>query len=192
MKDLIAHTVTGQAHGPNWAKWLGHLQDRPEIIGMELGTWIGESAEWMLDNICTHPTARYFCVDTFAGSAEHHAIKADCSTLYDQAKARLDRFGNRVQLIRGESHRALRAWTFLLDFIYIDAAHDSMNVLRDAVLAFEVLKPGGIVIFDDYEWVVFPDPVDCPKLAIDSFLACYSKQLEVIQRYGWQVCVKKK
>ena len=35
------------------------------------------------------------------------------------------------------------------------------------------------------------DPVLCPKLAIDSFLACYRDRLEVIDR-GIQVWVRKR
>ena len=36
------------------------------------------------------------------------------------------------------------------DLIYIDASHYAPDVLSDAVLAFKLLKPGGILIFDDY------------------------------------------
>jgi predicted O-methyltransferase YrrM len=178
----------GKAHGDNWLKWLGHLKDTP-AVGLELGTWKGESAEWMVENIFTHPRSRYFCVDTFEGSDEHRLAGIDCSGIEAEARTRLAKFEN-VTIHRNRSDRFLRDCFGRPDFIYVDAAHNAMDVLRDSVLAFDLLKPGGIFLWDDYEWKVYPDPVDCPKLAIDSFLACYARRLEVIG-LGWQMCVRK-
>ena len=39
------------------------------------------------------------------------------------------------------------------DIIYIDGSHAVNDVLEDAVLSFRLLKPEGILIFDDYRWV---------------------------------------
>lgn len=188
MKKNIHWTSENEkAHGANWRQWLGHLKDTP-ATGLELGTWMGESAEWMLTNIFTHPDSVYICVDTFAGSEEHKLAGIDCSTMEADTRERLEPFGDRVVVTRALSHQ--HGWTSRLDFVYVDAAHDSMNVLRDAVFHFEQLKPGGIMIFDDYEWTVMPHSVDCPKPAIDAFLMCYGKRLEVIG-LGWQVAIRK-
>ena len=64
------------------------------------------------------------------------------------------------------------------------------NVLDDAVLAFKLLKQGGIMIFDDYEWNVHQDILMMPKLAIDAFLAIYQRQYELLHK-GYQVIIKK-
>lgn len=176
-----------KAHGANWREWLGHLKDTP-ATGLELGVWLGESAEWMLDNIFTHPNSCYIGVDTFEGSVEHHLAGIDCSTIYADAQERLARFGKRCTLTKAMSHH--HGWTTPLDFVYVDAAHDAMNVLRDAVLHFEYLKVGGVMVFDDYAWEVMPLPIDRPQQAIDAFVACYARKLEVIGM-GWQLAVKK-
>lgn len=176
-----------KAHGHNWREWLGHLKDTP-AQALELGTWMGESAEWALQNIFTHPDARYTCVDTFEGSAEHHLAGIDCSLIESDARERLAPFGNRVVITKAYSNK--HGWTGQYDFIYVDAAHDAMNVLRDAVLHFERLKVGGIMIFDDYEWKVYPDEIDRPKLAVDAFLSCYARKMEIIG-LGWQMALKK-
>lgn len=180
-----------KAHGDNWREWLGHLKDTP-AYGLELGTWMGESAEWALANIFTHPNAHYVCVDTFEGSAEHHLAGIDCSTIEADAKERLAPFGDRVQIRKGYSNLVLRTYdpVPILDFVYVDAAHDSFNVLRDAMLAFDLLKVGGVMIFDDYEWKVYPDEIDRPKIAVDAFLACCARKVEIIGM-GWQMAVKK-
>lgn len=176
-----------KAHGANWRNWLGHLKDKP-AVGLELGVWMGESAEFMLSNIFTHPDSLYVGVDTFEGSAEHHLAGIDCSGIYDDAKERLARFGKRSQLIKAFSHK--HGWTVPLDMLYVDAAHDAQNVLRDSVLHFEFLKVGGIIIWDDYEWQVMPHPIDRPKIAIDAFVECYGRKLEIIGK-GWQLAARK-
>ena len=70
------------------------------------------------------------------------------------------------------------------DIIYIDGNHDSEYVLEDAVLSFRKLKKGGIMIFDDYGW-------DETKLGIDSFLSCYSKNINMIGMSNLQIFIKK-
>lgn len=184
-----------KAHGVWWYKWLGHLKTVEGAQGLELGSWQGESAEWFLDHILVRTDQRLTCVDTFEGSDEHKIAGIDCASHYDQTVERLSRFPGRVRIHKKYSdaflidqYRATDKSQF--DFVYVDAAHDAMNVLRDSVLAFDLLKVGGIMIWDDYEWKVMEQEIDCPKLAVDSFLGCYSRRVEVIGM-GWQVAVRK-
>jgi predicted O-methyltransferase YrrM len=178
------------AHGKNWRAWLGDIAGQPDIAGLEIGTYKGESAEWMLTNIFTDPSSRYVCVDHFEGSVEHHIGGMDCGPLEGMARARLAPFRN-VDVHRAKSAAFLRSLSGeQFEFIYVDAAHDAANVLRDAVLAWDLLMLGGVMVFDDYEWNVMPTEVECPKLAIDAFLECYVQQIEVLAK-GWQVAVRK-
>lgn len=182
-----------KTHGPNWIKWLAHLVGKPGIHGLELGTWKGESAEWMLTNVFTAEDSAYFCVDTFEGSDEHRKLGMDCTTLEEQTRARLARFDGRVDVVKDQSHLAMKSMELCgmpFDFIYVDAAHDAMNVLRDSVLAFELLRPGGTMIWDDYAWTSMEHRLDRPKMGIDAFLGCYTRRLDVIAT-GWQVCARK-
>lgn len=188
--ENIWRSECGKAHGPDWLKWLAHLRGEP-AIGLELGTWKGESAEWMCENIFTALGARYFCVDTFEGSVEHHVGNIDCATLEAEATERLARFRPVAKIIKGRSDLVLRQWQGQpFDFVYVDASHDSPNVLRDSVLAWDLLKIGGVLVWDDYEWTVMLDPLDCPRTAIDAFLTVHSRGLEVLGK-GWQVAVRK-
>ncbi len=180
-----------KAHGANWRAWLGHLKDTP-AHGLELGSWLGESAEWMLQNIFTHTHACYVCVDTFKGSEEHHLAGIDVGQIENDCRRRLAPFDDRVVIHVSESHSFLLSCGGIprFDFVYVDAAHDAMNVLRDAVLAFELLAVGGVMIFDDYTWNVMPAQIDCPKMAIDSFVSCYGRQIEVIGM-SYQLALRK-
>jgi predicted O-methyltransferase YrrM len=197
IKNMEFKTETAKAHGGNWMKWLGHLAGKPNVKGMEIGTFKGESAEFMLEFIFNHPTSEYVCVDPFTGNVEHAVGNVDCSTLESESREKLSRF-NQCRIIKGYSSDVISGMLSpggergTYDFIYVDGGHDAMNVLRDSVLSFDLLKPGGILIWDDYLWDVFPNPIDCPKMAIDTFLACYSKHYKMIQSGTWQVCVEKK
>lgn len=180
-----------KAHGENWRSWLGHLKGQP-AQGLELGTWMGESAEWMLENIFTARDSTYCCVDTFEGSEEHRLAGIDCSGLERMTRNRLARFALRAMIFKARTDYALK-YMFRddrFDFIYVDAAHDAMNVLRDSVLAFELLKTGGTILWDDFTWGAMPEELDRPKMAIEAFLGCYARQLEVIGM-GYQVAARR-
>lgn len=77
-----------------------------------------------------------------------------------------------------------------LDFAYCDGQHDAKSVLRDSVILWDMLKVGGILIWDDYFLGLKPDPLDRPAPAIDAFLNLYKRQMEVIFK-GGQVVAKK-
>jgi len=185
--SITQHNVA-TVHGPHFLQWIGHLKGTP-ASGMELGTLLGESAEWMLKNIFTHPDSSYLCVDTFGGSVEHGGTESDWAELEASTRAKLSAYPQAV-VCKNRSADWMKICPEGLDFIFIDAAHDSLNVLRDSVLAFDLLKVGGTLCWDDYGWNVMPDPLDCPKVAIDSFLNIYSRQIEVLGK-GWLVAAKK-
>lgn len=179
---------TDQGHGDKWEKWLGHIKGKP-ARGLEIGTFRGESAEVMLTRIFTNPDSHYFCIDPFTGSPEHALNKIDCSTCEADTRKRLEQFKN-VTIIKGRSENVVREMTQPMDFVYVDGHHSAMNVLRDAVLAFDLLKIGGIIVFDDFTWRGMPDPVDCPALAIHAFMQCYKKQVQPVG-VDSQVCLRK-
>jgi predicted O-methyltransferase YrrM len=63
--------------------------------------------------------------------------------------------GRYIALIRGLSADVLPELMVegrRFDFIYIDGSHVAPDVLLDAAMSFALLKPGGILAFDDYDW----------------------------------------
>lgn len=196
MNQLESHlTEHHKAHGENWAKWLAPFIGKPDVVGIELGTWLGESALWWMENVLTGPNATLHCVDTFKGSAEHALAGIDCTQNSNTAHERLARFGERVKIWTETTDSFLRresaAGRIQPSFIYVDADHSAMGTLRDSVLGFDMLEVGGVMIWDDYRWEVMRDEIDRPKLAIDSFLACYARRFEVISLGGWQCAARK-
>jgi hypothetical protein len=54
----------------------------------------------------------------------------------------------------------------LFDFIYIDGSHLRGDVLTDAVLSWQLLGRGGVMVLDDYEWDRYRDNMAChPKVS---------------------------
>jgi predicted O-methyltransferase YrrM len=179
---------TDEGHGDKWERWLSHLKGTP-AIGLEVGTFRGESAEVMASRVFTHPKSQYFCCDPFTGSPEHQMNHIDCSGCEADTHARLDKFKN-VTILKGYSEKVLRELKQELDFIYIDGLHTSQAVMRDAVLGFELLKKGGVMIFDDLTWAGMADPLECPRLGIENFVQAYAKQIQVFGRDS-QLALKK-
>jgi len=178
---------TDEVHGPKWEQWLAHLKGKP-AVGLEIGTCRGESAESMCTRVFTDPKSLYYCVDTFEGSPEYDkAIKF--SEVETAARERLKGF-KQVAILKGTSAEVLKKFKTPLDSVYIDGGHDSLNVIRDSVMAFDLLKVGGVMIWDDYGWTLMPNEIDRPKFAIDFFLKTYAKHLNVIHK-AWQVAAVK-
>ncbi len=180
-----------KAHGANWSKWLAPFSGTKHQ-GIELGAWLAESTEWFMEHVVTHPEAKLFTVDHFQGSAEHSLAGINCEPNERTARERLARFEDRVAICKGDTAQVLRTLQrHSLSWAYIDADHSAMGTLRDSVLVFDAIVPGGVIIWDDYQWEVMEAPVDRPKMGIDAFLACYARRIEVLSFGGWQVAVRK-
>lgn len=188
-------TVEWGGAGGHWDEILEEFKGR-EVSALEVGTFQGKSAIWFLDNILTHPSATLTCVDTFEGLYRYSDAKNGYSddyeiSLLELCKSNLKEYPN-VKIVQGKSRDVLCKLDEKYDFIYIDGDHRASYVLEDAVLAFRLLKFGGIMIFDDYLWQdpKYPKPEDAPKLGIDCFLKAFKgRYVDVFQ--GWQYSIRK-
>lgn len=173
---------------PVWQQALGEFKGKPNVHYLEIGSYEGRSAVWMLENILTAPTARLTAIDVFDGPYKEKYVANINQT--DAAE--------KVTTITDLSQFAMRKLPLAsYDIIYIDGSHAKQDVLEDAVLSWRLLKDGGILIFDDYRWAgsfglaAIDDPTDFPKTAIDAFMQCFGDQLDVIHN-SYQILVRKK
>jgi predicted O-methyltransferase YrrM len=169
---------------PVWQQVLAPLKGKPNVHYLEIGTYEGRSAIWVLENILTHPTARMTGIDVFPPGVKERYL----------ANVKLSGHPEKVTTIAGFSQEEVRKLPpSSFDLIYVDGSHAADDVLADAVEAWEVLKPGGILIFDDYAWLGYGSvlPVELrPKLAIDAFLSSHRYSAEVLHQ-EYQVIVRK-
>lgn len=173
--------------GPNW--FFGYAEDAfrrhllplagTPIQVLQIGAYLGDASEWLLTNVLTEPGSWLVDVDTWEGSNEaaHEAINfMEVQAFYDERMKNYHRVGRYV----GTSDNYFGQHPPPFDFIYIDGAHTSEQVLRDAVNADRFLNVGGMIAFDDYCWS--DGSGNIPRPAIDAFLTCYGHRYEVLEQ----------
>jgi Methyltransferase domain len=180
-------------HFPTWASLLARYRDLPARV-IEVGSWEGRSALFFMNYL---PQSQLVCIDTFEGSEEHRAhpeaFANDLPEIERRFDANLALFADRIEKRKAPSAVALAEFGIdgrRFDIAYIDGSHCSADVYSDGVLTWPMLVPGGIMIFDDYEWEYMPEPRSNPKLGIDSFLRAFEGQYRIIHK-GFQVAIEK-
>jgi len=128
------------------------------------------------------------CVDTFEGGEEHAELDlTDLLKTFNSNVAEAKGTDQAVEVIAKTSWEALSELVYLdftFDFIYVDGNHQTPEVLLDACLAFKLLEPEGVMLFDDYAGGAGVGA------AVDAFLKAYSGQLKVIVK-NYQLAVQK-
>jgi SAM-dependent methyltransferase len=156
---------------PSWVEVFVHY-GKPERV-LEIGSFEGRSTCWLLERT----KARMTCVDTWEGSDEHTVSHKE--GLFERFRENIEPWKDRVTIMRGESGVMLRQIPCeeQYDFIYIDGSHRARDVLEDAVLAWRLLKPSGVLIFDDFNWTFNDDKdltsLNCPRPGISAFCTVF-------------------
>jgi predicted O-methyltransferase YrrM len=75
------------------------------------------------------------------------------------------------------------------DVVYLDRSHRAADVYADACLAWSMIRPGGVLLFDDYTWLGTPDEMDRPKIGIGAFLQSAAGSFRELDR-GLQVLIE--
>jgi len=187
----------------DWENHLKEIKGNPGIQALEIGTYEGFSAIWQLENILTDSTSTITCIDIFN--------EKEIEDRFDQ-NIEATGVSYKVKKLKGSSEKMLRGLSLQeYDYVHIDGSHLAKWVLSDAVLSWDLIKPGGLIIFDDYNYMPKPPQEYNPtgidfldeyfwkrkirekwsKPAIDAFLKIYGPYLEVIFK-KYQVVVRKK
>ena len=168
---------------------------------LEVGSFEGYSTCWMIENTRVESI---ICIDTWQGGAEHNSL--DMSSVEARFDHNIsiagDKVAREVALMKNQGHSLQRLAELIaqggsgqFDCIYIDGSHRPADVLADAVLSFDLLRPGGCIIFDDYCWsdVATGDGINsAPKIGIDAFTTCFFNELAFVKvPLGQLMCLKK-
>lgn len=175
-EDYVSHWI------PIWEQHFGGLRGQPGLRILEIGSFEGRSAVWFLENLLTADDASIVCLDPFYADGTEE--------LFD---ANIERTGSAAKVTK----RKQRSDEYLaslpddaFDLIYIDGGHDAQTVLFDAIFSWPLLKRGGLVLFDDYEWEPQRPAHDRPQISIDVFMAIVSGEFELLHE-GYQLIGRK-
>lgn len=130
--------------------WLIKLtKDIPYGIFVEIGTDRGASADAILSN---NPTCFLYCIDPYESYIDYedqiNQVTGD-DLYYSVYRTLIDKFGDRVKIIRKFSDNAIDDIPNNIDFLYIDGNHRCDYVYNDIKWYYPKLKMHGIMLLDD-------------------------------------------
>jgi len=169
------------------------IDEQQKLQIVEIGVYEGASSCFWSDFYLNNPDSRLISIDPFTGSEEHLKEPEKypgLSKLEVTARENIAKSDNagKVEIIKGYSHLIYPHLFYRygedpwIDVLYIDGAHDSISVARDITLYVPMVKPGGVVFFDDY---AHPDV----KRAVDMSLNAFA-EFELAMFTGWQLVGK--
>jgi predicted O-methyltransferase YrrM len=167
--DWFTHNI------PNFEKCMETIPEKKKFL--EIGSYEGMSACWLLANGLDEG-GRITCIDPFYnGMRSVFELNVREATKKNQI----------VSIMQMTSYQALaeligRKQTY--DFIYVDGVHSPLGVLTDASMSWGLLKQGGVMLFDDYQY-----PLEPTKVGIDAFLNSFDGYELIIDNY--QLAVRK-
>ena len=189
LAEKLPNWFLGNKTQDDFNRLLDEFRGKPNLKFLEIGSFCGNSAAWTIENILTDKTSKLTCVDPWNGNIVHEAFDfSDVEAAFDQ---QLEPFKD--QLVKQKAYSdewLMKNRSKQYDFIYIDGDHMPQAFLMDALLSWELLKPGGIMAIDDYAWTHPRGSQYNPGPAIEMFVSMYSEHLTVIEK-GWQVWVRK-
>jgi predicted O-methyltransferase YrrM len=176
---------------PTWEWIFAQLHDpsKPFRI-LEIGVFEGRSTCWLLNNHCKQENDELTVIDTFEGGVENKEL--NLSTLKEVFERNISSCDSKclVNVRQGFSIHELSKLIALkgdhpgYDFIFVDGSHQAPDVLSDCILAFELLKKGGVMVCDDYLWSMerqgAEDPINSPKIAIDAFTNIFRRKIRIL------------
>ncbi|MCD6304786.1 MAG: CapA family protein [Deltaproteobacteria bacterium] len=167
--DLGGEDENWFSHAAVFQELLADYKGVPDVSFLELGSWKGRSALWLVENILTGAGSKIFCVDVWDVRQWNPDAKETIKLLnnkkrmselkveqvYDIFMANTAHLRDKIIPIRMRTTEALHQFYrkgMQFHFIYIDADHSEEAVFSDFSLSLACLKPGGIIFLDDLSW----------------------------------------
>jgi len=151
-----------QTHSDDWDALRKLLVSKKPKTVVEVGTWAGATTLLFAEF-----AERIYCVDHWMGAKTDRL--GEIGRFYGSevvfgtfCRNMGERLFKQVIPIRGDSLKIADVWPlgFKVDFVYLDAAHDSDSIVRDIEMWCVHVRRGGIISGHDYAPEHFPAVVE--------------------------------
>lgn len=134
-----------------WRQHFAYLSDVPARY-LEIGVFEGRSLYWILMHLLKHPDTMAVGVDSWDVIDEMPGTPgAEIEAL---ARKNLAKYADRVTLIKSSSAAYLAGAIGggdSYDLVYLDGSHRAIAEWVDMGLAWQVVKGGGVMVWDGYD-----------------------------------------
>ena len=164
-------------------KYMPDMLTRHNLVLLEIGSYEGRSAVWFAENYMKGDESSLVCIDKFSDPLIESNFDKNISELSSHVE---------ILKLKGASQEVLRQFNpNSFDFIYIDADHTAKATLLNIALSWDLLRSGGYLVFDDYEWNPVNDYWKTPKPAIEAYLDIFRDSITLVYK-GYCVITRKK
>jgi hypothetical protein len=186
-----ALSIPGESYEPKLLALIEVMRRAPLGDILEIGSLFGRSAAFMALLSRRYELGRVLCVDPWSKDEldQGHEVLAEAGSAYDWAFWReafeinvLPFAFGRLNYVQATSIAGRKAYAYgreirtpafgttsyegRIAVLHIDGNHEYAHVLEDSEAWRPLVKPGGWIIYDDYEW----DWGDGPRRVADAFL----------------------
>lgn len=121
----------------------------PRMI-FEFGTYDGATTLLLMRNV---PSARILTLDLDRALASTATVSGEADNAHSGVGSRFagDPEAQRIEQLFGDSRTFdFSQWFGKVDLVIVDAGHDYDCAVADTKTSFRLLRPGGIIVWDDY------------------------------------------
>jgi len=161
---------------------------------LEIGSYEGRSTCYLIEKFGSQTPIEIHCIDSWQGGIEHERLAMSAVEIRFDKNVALakQKATNPVDIKKHKKFSNIALAELIaagkvehFDLVYVDGSHQAADVLTDAVMSFQLLRPGGLMIFDDYIWSMDPmgqqDAFTMPKPAIDAFLNIFQRKMQIVR-----------
>lgn len=178
-----------QRNQVTWSTYLKPLFDPTKrLYAVQIGVFEFMDAAWLMQNILTHRQSVLHAIDPWEPTT-----KLDSKYMegcYKRALQNASPWPNNVVFHRGYSQEILKGFPAgKYDLVVIDGDHRAPGVLEDAKHALRILKPGGIMVFDDVRNRI--PKADHVLEGIRQFLELHGSEVQLLWQHRFADCYAK-
>tara|TARA_B110000259_G_scaffold106404_1_gene121980 strand:- start:24 stop:740 length:717 start_codon:yes stop_codon:yes gene_type:complete len=155
---------------------------------LEIGSWEGNSALYILENF---KTKKVVCVDIW--DLYEDSYKNESFKRFENFQSNLLSYKDRYSFFKNTSDIFFQDNNEKFDIIYIDGWHEAPQVYKDICNSWNCLNKDGIIICDDYFYGDIKSNLNTnlPADSINRFILENENKVKVLNVNNTQVFIKK-